>query len=391
MPRRKAGLTEKFLRTVTTPGKYSDGNGLFIQVFESGAKCWQQRYTIQGRTRTLGLGGYPIVSLKKARVRAYRNLVFVSEGKDPYLEKRRKDEPTFAEAAAVVVKSRSRKWSNPREAHDWLRSFETYVEPRLGDMPVSKVEPSDVLDVLDPIWTEKPTTAKKLRHRIRAVMRWAITKGYRTSNPAGDALSGGLPGSVKTEHFPAVPHADLSNVIAAVHASGARPTLRFSFEFLALTAVRTSEVLGARWRELDFKTNTWKVPAERMKMRVEHKVPLSSRALAVLREARGFGDCRPDDLVFPSPTGRVYDKNSIARVFRQLKVNGVPHGCRSSFRDWCADTGVDSEVAEACLAHGPQDSVEAAYRRTRMLPRRRPIMEAWAKYLDKTAPSDKDK
>ena len=280
MSKRKNRLTEKFLRTVTEPGKYSDGNGLFIQVFLSGAKCWLQRYRIDGRDREVGLGGYPIVSLKRAREKAFRNLVLVSEGKDPYLEMRKKNEPTFVAASTIVVESKRRSWSNPREAHDWLRAFENYAYPRLGDMRVSKIEPRDVLAVLDPIWTEKPTTAKRLRSRIGAVMKWAVINGYRTSNPAGDILKGGLPGSVKTEHFPAVPHAELSSVIAAVHSSGSRPTLTFASEFLALTAVRTSEVLGARWREIDFKTNTWTIPAERMKMGVEHKVPLQVERVA---------------------------------------------------------------------------------------------------------------
>lgn len=388
--RRRNRLTDRFVRIVGKPGKYSDGNGLFLQVYESGAKCWQQRYMINGRTRTPGLGGYPTVSLKKARKKALKNLVKVSDGVDPLDEKHKKKAPTFAEACAIVVEIKRVRWSNPREAHDWLRTFENYAYPYFGDKPVSEVEPGDVLESLLPIWTEKPTTAKKLRSRTGAVMKWAVTKGYRTTNPAGDVLDGGLPGRVKTDNFPAVPYADLSRVVSAVHSSDARPTLTYACEFLVLTAARTSEVLGARWREFDFKTNTWTVPAKRMKMRKEHQVPLSCRALAVLEKAREFGNCQPDDPVFPSPTGRLYDKNSIARVFRELKVNVVPHGCRSSFRDWCADTGVAQEVAEACIAHAPR-GVEGNYKRTVMLERRRPTMEAWAEYLADTAPSDKER
>ena len=385
-PRRRVRnrLTEKFVRTVREPGKYSDGNGLLLQVYESGAKCWQQRYTINGRTRTIGLRGYPVVSLKRAREKAFANLVLVSEGRDPYVEKHRQTAPTFAEACVIVVENKRGTWSNPREAHDWLRTFENYAYPRLGDRSVSDIEPGDVLDVLTPIWTEKATTAKKLRLRIGVVMKWAVTKGFRTSNPAGDVLAGGLPGRVRTEHFPAVPYRELSSVIAAVHGSGERPTLTNACEFLVLTTVRTSEVLGATWREFDFAEDAWTVPAERMKMRVEHKVPLSSRAVAVLLKARDFGACRPDDWVFPSPTGLMYDKNAIARVFRELKVNGVPHGCRSSFRDWCADSGIDREVAEACLSHQAH-GVEGAYRRSVMFERRRPVMEQWAQYLGETA------
>ena len=312
--RKRNRLNDRFVRTVTKPGKYPDGNGLFLQVFPSGAKCWQQRYMINGRTRTPGLGGFPIVSLKSARKKALKNLVKVSEGIDPLVEKHNKKAPTFSEACAIVVEIKRERWSNPREAHEWLRTFENYAYPYFGDKPVSEVEPGDVLESLLPIWTQKPTTAKKLRSRTGAVMKWAVTKGYRTSNPAGDVLDGGLPGRVKTENFPAVPYAELSGVVAAVHSFGRHPTLTYACELLVLTAARTSEVLGARWREFDFKTNTWTVPAERMKMRREHKVPLSSRALAVLEKAREFGDCRPDDLVFPSPTGIVYDNNSIAWI-----------------------------------------------------------------------------
>ena len=252
--RRRNRLTDRFVRTVTRPGKYSDGNGLFLQVYETGAKCWQQRYMINGRTRTLGLGGYPTVSLKKARKKSFKNLVLVSDGIDPFLEKHKKKAPTFAEACAIVVEIKRARWSNPREAHDWLRTFENYAYPYFGDKPVSKVEPGDVLESLLPIWTEKPTTAKKVRFRTGAVMKWAVTKGYLTTNPAGDVLDGGLPGRVKTENFPAVPYPELSGVVAAVHswrrAADADPCLRVAgTDARAYLGSAGREVEGVRFRD----------------------------------------------------------------------------------------------------------------------------------------------
>ena len=188
MARKSRPLTAAFVRSVTKPGKYYDSFGLFLQVFPSGAKCWQQRITYNKRRRTLGLGGYRVVTLAMARVAALENLRLVREGKDPLLAKRRSEVPTFSESARATVRALSGGWSNPKEESAWIRSFERYVFPRLGALLISDVRPSEILAVLSPIWSTKNTMARRMRQRIGAVMKWAMAHGYRSDNPAGEAI-----------------------------------------------------------------------------------------------------------------------------------------------------------------------------------------------------------
>ena len=313
-------LTTAFLNTVKTPGKYYDGNGLFVQVYPTGARCWQQRITIAGRRRTLGLGGYPVVTLKMARDLALENLRTVRMGDDPLALKRRRKAPTFRQAAAIVLEHYRPTWTEVHKAERWMSSLETYAMPILGDLPVSSIAPRDVLAVVLPIWTKKPETAKKVRQRISAVMRWAVAEGFAPVDPAGDAIAGALPRHNKPrQHFPAVPHQQVSAVLAKIHASTAPTALKLMLEFLVLTAVRSGEARGARWSEFDSDTATWTVPAERMKSRTQHRVPLSSRALSVLRLARQL--CGTGELVFPASNGARFPQ-------RRPVVAASPSRCR---------------------------------------------------------------
>ena len=386
MAKIKRLLTELLVRTETEPGKYYDRYGMFLQIFASGAKCFQQRYTFKGKRRTIGLGGHLKVSLKKARTRAMENYILLGQGIDPYVEKHKLSVPTFETAARAACKHYSRSWTNDREEHDWIRSLETHAFKPLGNRSVSEIGISDVVTALEPIWHEKPVAARKVRQRIGAVMKWCIGKGYCTTSPVGDALDAALGPNTSTKNFRAVPHAQAACVIAAVHTSGRSVLVKLAFEFLVLTGVRTMEALGARWSEFDFETNTWAVPAARMKMRRLHRVPLSFRALAVLRAARALSGDHPSGLVFPSRSDRVMVKTVFSRLLRELKVEGVPHGFRSCFRSWAGDTGVPWEVAEACLAHSKRDP----YARSDLFKLRRPVMEEWAQYLQETAPSSNE-
>ena len=380
MAKKYKPLTAAFVRSVTKPGKYYDSFGLFLQVFPSGAKCWQQRITYNRRRRTLGLGGHRVVTLAMARAAAIENLRLVREGKDPLVAKRRPEVPTFSESAQATVKALSAGWSNPKEESAWMSSFERYVFPRLGSLLVSDIQPSDILEVVSPIWSTKNTMARRMRQRIGAVMKWAMAYGYRMDNPAGEAIMGALPRMSKEKHHAAVPHAEVVHVISLVYASNSWQITKLAFEFLILTAVRSGEVRGARWEEIDLDTAVWTIPAQRMKIRVEHKVPLSARAIEILREARKCTGSTK--LVFPSKTGRPLSDVTFSQLMKTLNVKAVPHGFRSSFRDWCGETGMPREVSEACLAHTVGTAVEVAYRRTKFLERRREVMEKWARYLN---------
>ena len=246
---------------------------------------------------------------------------------------------------------------------------------------MDRISTADVMEVLLPIWSTKRETARRVRQRIGAVMKWAVAQGYREDNPAGDAISAALPkNSVRRRHQRALPHAQVAEALGRVRASKAHRATALAFEFLVLTACRSGEVRGARWDEVDDAAATWTVPPERMKAKLEHRVPLSERAVAVLDDARELAE--RSGLVFPSPTGRVLSDSTLSKLLRELRIGAVPHGFRSSFRDWAAErTDVPREVCELALAHVNNDRVEAAYRRSDLFEKRRDLMAAWAAYV----------
>ena len=254
-----------------------------------------------------------------------------------------------------------------------------YAMPKLGQMKVDRIATGDVLGVLTPIWSTKRETARRVRGRIGAVMKWAVAKGYREDNPAGDALGAALPrGGVRKQHFPALPHSQVAAALATVEASGVWVGLKLAFRFLVLTATRSGDVRGATWEEID--GDTWTIPANRMKGGREHRVPLSTQALQVLEQAREI----PGDtgLIFPSVTGGVVSATAPSILLHKLGIQAVPHGFRSSFRDWAAEeTDCPHPVVEAALAHTVRNKVEAAYARSDLFERRRRLMGDWAQYL----------
>ena len=288
--------------------------------------------------------------------------------------------PSFAEAAAKVVEQKRTGWRNPKQAHDWMSSLERYVFPRIGEMAVSDVTSADVLEILTPIWHVKAALARNVRWRIRAVLEWAMAMELRTDNPC-DRL-GSVLGSQHdvVQHLRALPHREVGSAIKAARTSEAEPAVRLAFEFLVLTAARWGEVRWGEWAEIDRKEAVWTVPPARMKARREHRVPLCGRAMEILDEARQLGGGNP--LVFTLGDGQpIFDKR-LRRLLRKLEIAAVPHGFRSSFRDWAADeTDHPREVVEAALAHVVRNKVEAAYRRSDLFERRRRLMNDWAAYL----------
>ncbi len=386
---KRNALSAVFVQSAQETGTYSDGGGLNLRVKKSGAKYWFQRVTIDGKRRNLGLGGYPTVSLAEARKAALLNTRMIREGRDPLAEKReaiaarqRPPTPTFAEAAATVIEMRRPTWSNSKHAAQWSNTLETYAFPKIGSKLVTDITTADILAVLSPIWTEKPETASRVRQRMETVLDWAVAQGYRIDNPASRSITKVLPRMPRTkQHHRALHYCKVPLAMEKVRQSTADPGTKLAFEFLVLTAARSGEVRLATWDEIDWDERKWTVPAEHMKARREHKVPLSKRSIEVLRLAEELSD-GSSDLVFPGLPGKPLSDMVFTSMLRRLDIPAVAHGFRSSFKDWCTEcTDAGWEVSEAALAHNLGNPTQQAYARTDLFEPRRELMEMWAAHL----------
>ena len=373
-------LSAAFVRSAP-PGRHADGNGLYLFVQPTGTRSWVQRLVVRGRRRELGLGAAALVPLAKAREQALANRMLARSGGDPLSEKRRvQGVPTFAEAARRVLEQKQGGWRGRWHAQNWWRSMERYAFPRIGSRPVSEVNTADVLEILTPIWHVKAETARAVRQRIRSVIEWAIALDMRSDNPCDRVLPVLGPQNDIVTHRQALPHRDVAAAIETVRAGSAQPAVKLAFEFLVLTATRSGEVRGAQWAEIDTTDRVWTLSAQRMKAKREHRVPLCGRALEVLDAARALGDGNPH--VFPMRSGRPISASTLVKTLQNLRIAAVPHGFRSSFRDWAAEkTNHPREVIEAALAHVVQNKVEAAYARSDLFERRRLLMDDWSQYL----------
>ena len=275
-------------------------------------------------------------------------------------------------------------------ARQWRATLQQYVHPHLGDKGVDRVTTADVMAALQPIWSTKNETAQRVRRRIGAIMRWAIAQGYRSDNPAGEAVTAALPKRPRRiRHMPALPYGGVGAALAGVRVSQAWTGTKLAFELLVLTAARSGEVRLATWEEFDLAASVWTVPAARMKANREHRVPLCGRAVEVLREAARLRDVvasvEPAGLVFPTRRGKALSDMVFWKLVKQQGLAAVPHGFRSSFRDWAAErTDHPREVVEAALAHVVGNRTEAAYARSDLFERRRRLMDEWAAYLAPT-------
>ena len=374
-------LSAAFVRSAP-PGRHADGNGLYLFVQPSGTRSWIQRLLVRGRRRELGLGSLALVPLAEAREKALVNRKLARQGGDPLAEKRRSQGiPTFAEAAARVLEQKRAGWRNPRHPREWMSSLRRLAFPRIGKMPVSEVTSADVLEILTPIWHRKAQTARRVRQRLRAVLEWAVAMEFRMDNPCdriGPVLG---PQQDVTEHMQALPHREVAAVIRRVRASAAVPAAKLALEFLVLTAARWGEVRWAEWEEIDRDGRVWTVPASRAKTNRRHRVPLCGRALEILEAAQALGE-EAGPLVFTHGGGRPLHDSQLRRLLRELGIAAVPHGFRSTFRDWAGEeTDHPREVIEAALAHVVRNRVEAAYARSDLFERRRILMDDWARYL----------
>jgi integrase len=393
---RKAGTERR-------PGYYADGNGLYLQVAGSGARSWIFRFTLNGRSREMGLGSAQTFSLKAARDKAQACRQLLHDGIDPIEDRHAKRAEarlaaahamTFSACASAYIAAHRSGWRNPKHAGQWESTLRTYAEPVLGGWPVQAIDTALVMRVVEPIWEAKTETASRLRGRIEAVLDWATVRGFRKGdNPARwrGHLDHLLPerGKVrKVVHHAALAYDNMATFMAALRQEDGIAPL--GLQLLILTAARTGEVVGARWSEFDEAKRLWIVPSSRMKAGREHRVALSSAACAVLSRLRALFQ---SDYVLPGLRhGRPLSNMAFLALLKRMgRADLTAHGFRSSFRDWAAErTAYPREVVEMALAHTIADKVEAAYRRGDLFQKRLLLMEAWARHCGFTAADDTD-
>jgi len=366
------------------PGRHGDGGGLHLRVMPTGSRQWIVRVVVKGgRRMDIGLGGFPLVPLAEAREQALAIRRLARKGIDPAAERRRTVVPTFKSAAQSVHGEHRPTWKNAKHAAQWLATLEQYVFPAIGAKPVSVIDGPMVRDVLLPIWLELPETARRVRQRIGAVLDWASAKGYRTGENPVRSIARGLPKQPKERgHFAAMAFAEVPAFIERLRASGTSEPARLAFEWMILTATRTSETLNARWSEINAEGKTWKIPADRMKARLEHVVPLPARCLEILHRAKELHSGQ-GDFVFESKPGSPFSNMVFLSALKRMGERGkvTAHGFRSAFKDWATEsTSFPNIVSEAALAHAVRDKTEAAYRRGDLLEKRRELMTAWARH-----------
>ncbi|MEI6556870.1 MAG: integrase arm-type DNA-binding domain-containing protein [Rhodospirillaceae bacterium] len=393
MPKKAAGLTARKVETIKTPGMFADGNGLYLQVTQTGGKTWIFRYQIAGRRRDMGLGSSSFISLAEARQKAADSRKLVAAGTDP-IEHRTHQEAaaasesakavTFKECAEALIENMRPGWKNAKHSAQWSATLETHAYPTLSELPVAGVDTGLVLQVLEPIWAVKTETASRLRGRIEAVLDYAKVRGYRSGeNPARwkghlDHILPAKGAVAKVEHHASLPYSEIAGFWPRLQVQDGI-TAR-TLEFVILTACRPGEGYGARWDEIDFESATWTIPGERMKAGAEHRVPLSAPALALLRKVLAV---RQGAFVFPGQRpNRPLSNMAMNMMLRRLKVDAVAHGFRSTFRTWASErTSYPHEVLEAALAHTQGDKVVAAYQRGDLFEKRRRLMDDWSTFV----------
>jgi integrase len=372
------------VKQTNRPGRYADGNGLYLVVDESGAKRWILRIVIQKRRRDLGLGSARLVPLAEAREKALTYRKTARDGKDPAVEKRLAERAilTFAEGARIIHAEHCRAWKNKKHAAQWIKTLEIYSFPFIGACRLDQIETADILRVLAPIWLKKPETARRVRQRIGVVMDWAKASGHRSGENPVDGVTKGLQRQQdRPKHHTALKYSELPKFIRSLRKADVALSVKLAFEFLVLTAARTGEVLGAKWNEINLSTKTWEIPAERMKAGIKHRVPLSSASLLILRNAKKLTD--GSEFVFPGRTSSNPLSNmAFLMTLRRMRQPVTTHGFRSTFRDWAsAKTNTPREVSEMALAHTVSNKTEAAYLRDDLFDKRRKLMEAWAQFI----------
>jgi integrase len=398
MARGQQKLSARAVASITAPGRYGDGGGLWLQVSPTGTKAWLFRYMLNGSARHMGLGPVPLISLAEARERVRDARRLLLDGTDPLKARAAKraaaavaaaKSVTFRDAAERYIAAHEAAWKNPKHRQQWRSTLATYVYPIFGNLPVAAIDTTLVIKALEPIWTTKPETAGRVRGRIESVLDWAKARGYREGeNPARwqGHLENLLPKKSKVtrvKHHPALPYDDMPAFMSELHAREGISAR--ALEFKALTAARTSAVIGATWDEVDLNAKLWTVPPSRAGTKITgeepkpRRVPLSGRVLEILKELpREKGN---PHVFIGGKAGEPLSNMAMLELMRGMRPGYVPHGVRSTFKDWCSEkTNYPNEVSEAALWHSVADKVEAAYRRGDLFEKRRRLMEEWARY-----------
>ena len=387
MARKINRLNARAAATITKHGRHADGGGLYLSISPNGGRRWVFLFRWHGKPTEIGLGSARDVTLARARELAGQARATLAEGINPKNTRKLSEGTTFGECADRAIEAMRPSWRNEKHAAQWEMTLRHYAKP-LRRLPVDKITTEDVLSVLKPFWNDKPETASRLRGRIERVLDAAKARGLRNGeNPARwrGHLDQLLPKRQRLirGHHAAMASADVPAFITDLQARQA--TAALALEFTILTAARSGEVLGARWEEFDLELAIWTVPAKRMKAGREHRVPLSRRALKIVK---AMHEARDGDFAFPGQkSGKPLSGMALEMVLRRMKIdNATVHGFRSAFRDWTAEcTNFPNEVCEAALAHVIQNKAEAAYRRGDLFAKRRKIMDAWSSYC--TTPS----
>jgi integrase len=397
MPKLAKELGPLAVSRLAVPGMHFVGgvSGLALHITPTGARSWILRVMVGAKRREMGLGSYPSVSLASARDKGREKRNLIEEGVDPLAARRAAKSAliatsasarTFRQCCDAYIEAHESTWRNVKHGQQWRNTLGQYAYPVMGAMIVRDVELSHVLRVLEPIWHEKTETASRLRGRIESVLDWATVRGYREGlNPARwkghlDHLLPARKRSARVVHHEALAMDDVGIFMQRLRKAEGVGAL--ALEFLVLTAARSGEVRGATWDEIDTRKKVWTIPGTRMKAGKEHRVPLSAAALAVLGKARRLPRLADTNFVFPAPRGGALSDMTLTAVMRRMEVAAVPHGFRSTFRDWSSErTDYPRDAAEMALAHAIGDKVEAAYRRGDLFEKRRQMMSDWASFV----------
>ena len=386
-------LTDRTVAAHKAPGRYADGDGLYLVVEHRDSKSWMLRTTVQGRRRDIALGSVRHVRLAEAREEARRLQKIAKAGGDPLAERKRPSLPTFEDAARRYHAELVPSFKNRKHGQQWLASLGPFLAA-CGTKRVDAVTTADVLTAIHPRWLSHPETSRRILQRVRAIFEWCAAHGYRSGDNPTYGLTKVLPKQpTAVRHHPALPYPEVPAFLRALSQSEAGVLVQLALEFLVLSCTRTKEVLGAQWEEVDFSTGTWAVPAIRMKGGILHRVPLSSRCLQILEQARTLSTGSPY-VFFNTQTQQPLSNMAFLMATRRMTNTTVfvpsqpyvPHGFRSSYRDWAEEeqTHVAHVVKEAVLAHKTQSKTEAAYLRTDLFKKRRDLMEAWAGFATAT-------
>lgn len=379
MPRQSKRLTASFVKAVSEPGKYHDEHGLILRV-QGAAKSWVWRGVIAntgGRRVDRGIGRYPYVTLVEARQAAFEHRRIALKGTDPREERPAANVPTFADCVESTIKAYASSWTNAKIERQWRSTFSQYTAPLMAKR-CDLITARDLLRVVSPVWTLKPSVGKRLLQRLSVVFRRCVVEGHRPDDPTVGVTAALPKQKAAVEHREAIPFSGVGAALRKIEASDTPLAARLSVMFQTLTATRPSEARLMTWAEVD--GDTWTIPSARAKMRRPHRVPLSDQAIAVLERAReAFGG---EGLVFPGRNGKALSAATAPRVFQSLRLPGTAHGMRASFRMWSAEkSDAPREVCEFALGHVVGSAAEQAYQRSDLFNRRAALMQAWADYM----------